>query len=94
MAGASIEFAFLAVVRTCFNKIDGQYSDLIIEQINLFIIPVHNEPNEEIDRKYCVKMQTPLSITNRNITSSYAYSRLIQGGYHMKIWLFTWNQEK
>lgn len=38
-----------------FNKVDGQYIDLTIEQFDLYNIPVHYEPNEEMDRKYCGK---------------------------------------
>jgi hypothetical protein len=36
-----------------FNKIDGHYIDLTINQFDLYHIPVEYEPNEEIDRKYC-----------------------------------------
>lgn len=38
-----------------FNKINGNYIDLTIEQFDLYNIPVSYEPNEEIDRKYCGK---------------------------------------
>lgn len=38
-----------------FNKINGQYLDLTIEQFDLYNIPVNYEPNEEMDRKYCGK---------------------------------------
>ena len=38
-----------------FNKIDGHYVDLTIEQFDLYNIPVSDEPNEEMDRKYCGK---------------------------------------
>ena len=38
-----------------FNKIDGHYIDLTIEQFDLYNIPVNYEPNEEMDRKYCGK---------------------------------------
>ncbi len=38
-----------------FNKIDGSYIDLTIEQFDLYNIPVSYEPNEEMDRKYCGK---------------------------------------
>lgn len=38
-----------------FNKIDGHYIDLTIEQFDLYNIPVCYEPNEEMDRKYCGK---------------------------------------
>lgn len=38
-----------------FNKINGQYLDLTIEQFDLYNIPVDYEPNEEMDRKYCGK---------------------------------------
>ncbi len=38
-----------------FNKIDGHYIDLTINQFDLYNIPVAYEPNEEIDRKYCGK---------------------------------------
>ena len=38
-----------------FNKIDGHYIDLTIEQFDLYNIPVSYEPNEEMDRKYCGK---------------------------------------
>ena len=38
-----------------FNKINGHYIDLTIEQFDLYNIPVRYEPNEEMDRKYCGK---------------------------------------
>lgn len=38
-----------------FNKIDGHYIDLTIEQFDLYNIPICYEPNEEMDRKYCGK---------------------------------------
>jgi len=38
-----------------FNKIDGHYIDLTIEQFDLYNIPVNYEPNEEMPRKYCGK---------------------------------------
>lgn len=38
-----------------FNKIDGHYIDLTIEQFDLYNIPVTYEPNEEMDRRYCGK---------------------------------------
>ena len=38
-----------------FNKINGHYIDLTIEQFDLYNIPVNYEPNEEMDRKYCGK---------------------------------------
>lgn len=38
-----------------FNKVNGQYLDLTIEQFDLYNIPVNYEPNEEMDRKYCGK---------------------------------------
>lgn len=38
-----------------FNKINGHYIDLTIEQFDLYNIPVSYQPNEEIDRKYCGK---------------------------------------
>lgn len=38
-----------------FNKINGNYIDLTIEQFDLYNIPVQYEPNEEMDRKYCGK---------------------------------------
>ncbi len=38
-----------------FNKIDGHYIDLTVEQFDLYHIPVNYEPNEEMDRKYCGK---------------------------------------
>jgi len=38
-----------------FNKIDGHYIDLTIEQFDLYNIPVSYEPNEEMERKYCGK---------------------------------------
>ena len=38
-----------------FNKINGHYIDLTIEQFDLYNIPVEYEPNEEMDRKYCGK---------------------------------------
>lgn len=36
-----------------FNKVEGHYIDLTIEQFDLYGIPVTYEPNELIDRKYC-----------------------------------------
>lgn len=38
-----------------FNKIDGHYIDLTVEQFDLYNIPVNYEPNEEMPRKYCGK---------------------------------------
>ena len=38
-----------------FNKIDGHYVDLTINQFDLYNIPVKYEPNEQMDRKYCGK---------------------------------------
>lgn len=38
-----------------FNKIDGHYIDLTIEQFDLYDIPVSYEPNEEMPRQYCGK---------------------------------------
>ena len=38
-----------------FNKIDGHYIDLTVDQFDLYNIPVQYEPNEEMDRKYCGK---------------------------------------
>lgn len=38
-----------------FNKIDGHYIDLTIEQFDLYNIPVSYEPNEQMDRRYCGK---------------------------------------
>ena len=38
-----------------FNKLDGHYIDLTINQFDLYNIPVEYEPNEEMDRKYCGK---------------------------------------
>lgn len=38
-----------------FNKIDGHYIDLTVEQFDLYNIPVSYEPNEEIPRQYCGK---------------------------------------
>lgn len=38
-----------------FNKINGQYLDLTVEQFDLYNIPVNYEPNEEMERKYCGK---------------------------------------
>lgn len=38
-----------------FNKINGHYIDLTREQFDLYNIPVADEPNEMIDRKYCGK---------------------------------------
>ena len=38
-----------------FYEINGHYIDLIIEQFDLYNIPVQYEPNEEMDRKYCGK---------------------------------------
>ena len=36
-----------------FNKIDGKFIDLTVEQFELYNIPVSYEPNEEMDCKYC-----------------------------------------
>ena len=36
-----------------FNKINGHYIDLTIEQFDLYNIPVSYEPNEEMPRQYC-----------------------------------------
>ena len=38
-----------------FNKINGHYIDLTVNQFDLYNIPVEYEPNEEMDRKYCGK---------------------------------------
>lgn len=38
-----------------FNKIDGHYIDLTIEQFDLYNIPVNYKPNEEMARQYCGK---------------------------------------
>lgn len=38
-----------------FNKINGHYIDLTVEQFDLYNIPVCYEPNEEMQRKYCGK---------------------------------------
>lgn len=38
-----------------FNKINGHYVDLTINQFDLYNIPVQYEPNEEMERKYCGK---------------------------------------
>lgn len=38
-----------------FNRIDGHYIDLTFEQFDLYKIPVHYEPNEQMERKYCGK---------------------------------------
>ena len=38
-----------------FNKINGHYIDLTINQFDLYNIPVEYEPSEEMDRKYCGK---------------------------------------
>ncbi len=38
-----------------FNKIDGHYIDLTVEQFDLYNIPVSYEPNEEMPRQYCGK---------------------------------------
>lgn len=38
-----------------FNKIDGHYIDLTVDQFDLYNIPVQYEPNEEMDRKYSGK---------------------------------------
>lgn len=38
-----------------FNKINGHYIDLTINQFDLYNIPVEYEPNEKMDRKYCGK---------------------------------------
>ena len=36
-----------------FNKIDGHYIDLTVEQFDLYNIPVCYESNEEMPRQYC-----------------------------------------
>lgn len=36
-----------------FNKINGHYIDLTVEQFDLYNIPVSYELNEEMDRSYC-----------------------------------------
>lgn len=36
-----------------FNKVQGKYIDLTIEQFDLYDIAVSYEPNMEVDRKYC-----------------------------------------
>lgn len=46
-----------------FNKINGHYVDLTIEQFDLYNIPVSYEPNEEMLRLYCGK--------NADTTKSY-----------------------
>lgn len=38
-----------------FNRIDGHYIDLTVEQFDLYDIPVSYEPNEEMPRHYCGK---------------------------------------
>ncbi len=38
-----------------FNKINGHYIDLTVNQFDLYNLPVEYEPNEEMDRKYCGK---------------------------------------
>lgn len=38
-----------------FNKINGHYIDLTVNQFDLYNIPVNYEPNEQMDRKYCGK---------------------------------------
>lgn len=38
-----------------FNKIEGHYIDLTVNQFDLYNIPVNYEPNEQMDRKYCGK---------------------------------------
>ena len=38
-----------------FNKINGQYVDLTREQFDLYDLPMHYEPNQEISREYCGK---------------------------------------
>lgn len=38
-----------------FNKINGHYIDLTVEQFDLYGIPVRYEPNEEMPRQYCGK---------------------------------------
>lgn len=38
-----------------FNKVNGHYIDLTVEQFDLYNIPVSYEPNEQMDRKYCGK---------------------------------------
>lgn len=38
-----------------FNKIDGHYIDLTVEQFDLYNIPVSYEPNEEMPREHCEK---------------------------------------
>lgn len=38
-----------------FNKLDGHYVDLTVQQFDNYNIPVSYEPNEEMDRKFCGK---------------------------------------
>lgn len=38
-----------------FNKVNGHYIDLTINQFDLYNLAVNYEPNEEMDRKYCGK---------------------------------------
>lgn len=38
-----------------FNKIDGHYIDLTVEQFDLYNIAVSYEPNEEMPRRFCGK---------------------------------------
>lgn len=51
-----------------FNKINGHYIDLTIEQFDLYDIPVSFEPNEEMERKYC----------GRNADTAKRYKLLIE----------------
>lgn len=51
-----------------FNKIDGHYIDLTVEQFDLYNIPVSYEPNEEMPRQYC----------GRNADTAKRYKLLIE----------------
>lgn len=43
-----------------FNKLNGEYVDLTVEQFDLYDIPVKYEPNEEVPREYCGKNRNTL----------------------------------
>ena len=51
-----------------FNKVNGHYIDLTVEQFDLYNIPVSYEPNEQMDRKYCGK----------NIDTQKRFERLVK----------------
>ena len=54
-----------------FNKLDGHYIDLTINQFDLYNIPIEYEPNEEIPREHCgtnADTLTRFNLLKENIT--------------------------